>query len=759
LNRLVFNSGPILALLIAAAFFWLLRIIEPATTYEFGSLDYFRYFYPMSHRAAEWMLHGVLPLWNPYQFSGHPFLATLQTGIFYPPNFVYLLLPTEFAIEAAAVLHFFAAGAFTYWYARVIALGRAAALIAGIIFMLSGYVAFPGTDPPAHAANAWLPLAFVAMEKIFQERQPKWAGLLGVAVAMPILAGSAQLWTYMMYAIAAYGGARLVALAFRAEPQASLAWPALLLGAGTLFGLCLSAVQLLPSMELALLGPRRPGGLSLEQLLFLAQVPPHSFVARAVLAEADAPPWTYLSMSALVLIPISLLASVGRGRVIWLWSVGLLSLGVALTVYTPIYQLLQLLPTFTWFRIPQRILGLYAFAGAMLAGIGFQILARARATGLRGRFAILLIASFTGLAWLFAVEMPARSHMFLIAALFVVWSMVLLESPRIRQFAIVVLLGLMTVDLFQAQRNTAIHPIHNGVLFRAEHEALDFVKLHQGLFRTYIRGRWWAPPSVMAKQGTLLKIYSVTDDETLNLERLEKLFVRMEASIDEPRVTTFTGVLDLDPTPSKLRLLDLLSVRFIVAPKDDPSFLQRLQDVGWQEAFTHSEGVFVVYENKAVLPRAYVAHHVVAAEDEHAALAAITEPSFDSKRTVVLEPNAKPLSPNLTRSDLSITEARIEMLSPTQMRIETDDSNFGYLVLTDTFYPGWRAEMDGQPQEIYRANYLFRALSVPPGRHTVTYVYNPLSFNLGAMITGGALLIVLGLGAVGLIRQRAADRS
>jgi uncharacterized membrane protein YfhO len=68
--------------------------------------------------------------------------------------------------------------------------------------------------------------------------------------------------------------------------------------------------------------------------------------------------------------------------------------------------------------------------------------------------------------------------------------------------------------------------------------------------------------------------------------------------------------------------------------------------------------------------------------------------------------------------------------------IETDARRPGYLVLTDTFYPGWRADVDGTAQTIYRANYLFRAVYVPAGRHVVTFEYVPRTFQLGAVLTG-----------------------
>ncbi len=82
------------------------------------------------------------------------------------------------------------------------------------------------------------------------------------------------------------------------------------------------------------------------------------------------------------------------------------------------------------------------------------------------------------------------------------------------------------------------------------------------------------------------------------------------------------------------------------------------------------------------------------------------------------------------------------------MVVEAEPTAAGYLVLTDTFYPGWKAFIDGAPSPILRANYLMRAVPLAAGPHTVTFVYDPLSFRLGAGLSLGALgCVVVYVGA------------
>ena len=66
------------------------------------------------------------------------------------------------------------------------------------------------------------------------------------------------------------------------------------------------------------------------------------------------------------------------------------------------------------------------------------------------------------------------------------------------------------------------------------------------------------------------------------------------------------------------------------------------------------------------------------------------------------------------------------------------------LVLTDLFYPGWQALVDGRPAQMYRADYAFRGVPVPGGTHVVEFRYRPVSFIAGAMISGLTLLGLVG---------------
>jgi hypothetical protein len=152
----------------------------------------------------------------------------------------------------------------------------------------------------------------------------------------------------------------------------------------------------------------------------------------------------------------------------------------------------------------------------------------------------------------------------------------------------------------------------------------------------------------------------------------------------------------------------------------------------------------VVYENPAPLPRAFVVHQAIAAASAEEALGYFKDTALDPATTVVLEGEAPALPAGSAETDPA-TSAEIRQETPQFIQIDVTTAGDGYLVLLDTFYPGWRATIDGQPAEVYRANYVSRAVYIPAGSHTVEFVYRPRPFWLGVGLAGATLVAILTL--------------
>lgn len=731
--------------------FWKLRLSDSTTAVQLQSRDAYQQVYPMWLRAAEWMRQGHLPLWNPYQTAGHPFHAAVLYGIFYPFNLARLFLPAEVAMEVTLVLHLVVAWCFTYLYARAgLELGRWGASTAATIFTLCGFVVTEAIwFMPAIGAAVWPPLALLAVEKILAERRGRWVALLAVAVAMPVLAGWLQTWVHMMHALALYVAVRSAPLLWRRETRGAFAFVAVLVAAGVALGLGLASVQLLPSFELQQMGWRRPGGLTIEQQFAGGLASPAMLLAQMIAADPGFPRPNYVGIATLLLLPLALVSRAERrGRVIALVLVLVWSVGVSMTVWTPLFSLYRAIPGGTWFRIPWRMMYFASLSLAALAGVAVDSLASGQSSATKRGAAVL--AAFAGAA-LFAVGLSARAGVYTGIAAVAILCLAWAASPQIRRVALVVLFAVATIDLFCSTWTEPQRPYQNLAVLDREHEVLDYIKEHQGFGRTYVHDAWPFTPEMMAKQGTLREIFMLSDYEVLSRERYAK-YCRAMAQGPGPQFvdTTALGICVLSPQPERLKMLDRLGARFALLHKASKDVAKYFLAGGWKLALAPPDSEYVLLENPAPLPRAYVAYNRVFAGNEEQALGFASRRAMDPWISVILErPGESGEAPPNVMSQAGIAPAEIVRYEPNVVEIEADASADGYLVLADSDYPGWNAYVDGVATEILRANYLFRAVPIAPGHHRVVFVFEPKSVWIGGTLSLLSLMAIAALAFYG----------
>jgi hypothetical protein len=196
-------------------------------------------------------------------------------------------------------------------------------------------------------------------------------------------------------------------------------------------------------------------------------------------------------------------------------------------------------------------------------------------------------------------------------------------------------------------------------------------------------------------------------------------------------------------------LLGLMAVKFLTDWAGAPQELVRRHYLGEDTLPFHDP--FPVHENDRFLPRARLVSGAVVVDDDEAALAVLRSPRFDRETMAVLasgagHPEAGPAGP-----------ARIVVDTPDFLRIEIEPAVPGWLLLDDSFYPGWTARVDGEERAIVRANVAFRAVEVRPGDRVVEFKYRPLTFRGGLVLSAAAAagLALLGLRAR---RQRSPGR-
>jgi hypothetical protein len=222
---------------------------------------------------------------------------------------------------------------------------------------------------------------------------------------------------------------------------------------------------------------------------------------------------------------------------------------------------------------------------------------------------------------------------------------------------------------------------------------------------------------------------------------------------DNEQGSDYIALLDLDQAllPETISIRSLLpGERFHLRGLsliDDQTGTSRNLSIDPAYRLVHS-GDVKIYQNLAVLPRAFVVHQARAVASEEQALDLMRSPSFDpANELLLIQAGGDEPAPGTGRSD-----ARIVSYQPEQIRIEASLDSPGYLVLTDAHYPGWEAEVNGQPVPIERANLYFRAVRLPPGEHEVVFTYTPSSARLGLAVGLAAWVLWALFGIVGVVR-------
>jgi hypothetical protein len=179
----------------------------------------------------------------------------------------------------------------------------------------------------------------------------------------------------------------------------------------------------------------------------------------------------------------------------------------------------------------------------------------------------------------------------------------------------------------------------------------------------------------------------------------------------------------------------------------------------WRELYRDSE--WLVAENTAALPRAFLVSSARMARHDQDVLVWMTDGPFDPRRVALVEPVASQEAPWpgwALQQDVPPGEAWIERYAPTEIVVRTRSATDGFLVLTDPYFPGWRATVDGLATSIYRTDYLFRGVFVPAGERVVRFTYEPLPFRIGAVLSLATLVLlttgVLGRAARGWLGRR-----
>lgn len=737
-------------------------------------------FFPWRQLAFEELGAGRLPAWNPYLGAGAPLLANYQTAVFYPPNWLWLALPDPLAMNLVALAHVLWAGAGMWVFSGALGLSRFGRGMSTLAYGLGGYlIARLGSFPTADA-GAWIPWLFWLVQRVLVRRDPRDVGWLGLAVGMQLLAGHAQTAWYTAVGLSLF--ALWMSLwARRADPARVRLTGLVLAGVGLALGVALAAVQLVPTAEL-LLESDRSSGLDFDTAANLSYSPfrlvtlfsPNfygtpadgSYLTEGIYFE-DAAYIGFIPMVA------ALAAIVGwwrkRRRVadfpvfqsVPFWALlGLGALLIATGRYGPVFRpLYEHVPTFDAFREPVRWLILTVFSLAILAGIGVEHWGRGKWVAFWSRLAAAGGAGAVVVALIAQRTLDIESE-----------NLDVLTQGFIVLGCWITAAGLFTLVQPQPGQRWLADP----GLWRAAvllFVAVDLAWAADGLNPT-VPASFYDPLPENAAELPPGRVYWFADEEYdvtfgRDAERdgdedatddtrpaVEGYFDVADYRIavtrqDELRRSRLPNLTMLDGIPTLSNNEPMLvgyHSRYVdLIERGGPTTTDLLRaaavttlvggaPTGWpgDPLFTASApGVYVWLVPAAVWPGS-----------DAAIEAALLDPAWDPARAVILAAagEADPAATDSVSGTVTIEKA-----APGDVRLHVTSERAAFLVISQTWYPGWEATIDGESVPLRRANLAFQALAVSEGESDVRLCYKPRGEEARTGISLAALLLIAGL--------------
>jgi hypothetical protein len=708
--------------------------------------DLIDYFYPFHRFSAEQIRQGTIPLWNPYVMAGIPFQAEPQTAMFYPLHILYYAFSTPTAWSLALIARMWLAAMFMTLLIRSIGASKTGALVAGIVFSFAGpLVAWQGTA--LGDAMIWLPLMCYSVHRLHGSRSRFFLALTAFAFAMPVLAGHPETAAHVI--LTAFVAAMLIwAFPPDHESRFDMQFLRRFFIAGVL-AVGLASVQLLPTLEWILESRR-----SLETIWPSFEL--HQglgFFSRDVLRGPNSAgifvpnAVGYVGMLTLLAAALGVLHS---SRRYVLWFMGLVAVGIAGTYgIEPVHWLLTHTPIVKGLR-NERLILLADFGLAALAGLGISFLEEQRAARSAARRVLpWLLVGAMFLVVLFCVQQlqlatqirvevmrrPSFSRTLLLAALILVaWRMI--RAHRAKLFPAAAC-ALLVFDLVTFAYGYTGFTRRDEVFPTAP--IFDFLR-QQGSaysFRIARAGQWAYP----ANTGISYGLQSVTGFEANSTEAMER-FTSDFAEDSDGLSLVGEKIVSIND-----RRLDMLNLKYLVVVPSRPEYAMF---AGRPERFAQvfRRGDVAVFENKAALPRAFLvpAVGIRVIPDVPGQFQLLKDPTFDPRRAVVLyeqpaefigigpTPDSE-FSGNVETVDGSVNgyHFRVQASAP------------AVLIVSQNFYPGWKAITDGVSQSVFPANHALAGIAVPAGNHDVRFVFDPLPFKVGLAASVVSALVLAGL--------------
>ncbi|MEX0908311.1 MAG: hypothetical protein WDZ58_01000 [Gemmatimonadaceae bacterium] len=735
--------------------------------------------------AATLRESGSFPLWNPYLFGGMPFVAAMHGDIFYPTFLLRMLVPTDVAMTWTFLIHIFLAGLFAYVFLRALGFGFAGALLGGLAYMLGGQLASlvsPGHDGKLYV-SALFPLALFALTRGIRDARA-WAwGLLAIVVGLAVLSPHPQLLQYMLLACGAYA-LYLAARSVRAGDipgAAAVRRLALALGAVIIGGL-IGAIQYLPVREYVQFSPRAGGirdyavatsyAWPLEEILEVylpefAGILDNYWGVNGIHFHSE-----YIGVGVLILAFAAFggMRQSARKSEIWFFT-GMLVIALlwALGGDTPFYRIpYALVPGTKFFRAPETVFFVGTLAIAYLVAVGTERFLRrevkTRYLALWAGFGIVIaLAALTGIldgiaetiarpeliqlvdANSGALKVGAlRSLFFVLATAGVLYALLQRRiTPAIATWA---LAAVVATDLWSVMRHYWIFSPPASITYASD-PTIEYVKSQPEPARVI---------PINLDRSTGLRDPNLTGDGLMSHHVRNVLGYHGNELARYDQLGGKERGFDQIANP---KFWELTNARFLLTNVDSLALEGATRVVG--PARTAAGTTVYLYDLPGEQPFAWVAPLIVKAPDAEV-LATVLDPRFPTRSVALFEPDAPVQAVADVQSLPEESSIRVTTTSyapgDISLTLSEPAPAGSALVVSENYYPVWKADVDGKRANVGRVNYTLTGVELPAGARSIRLRFVSPAYEAGKKITIMALILAFAALAAGIAldrRQRA----
>jgi len=764
---------------------------ETWTGYEHGvpnkpiGTDNPKLFYPNRRFTVDQLAKWKMPLWNPYVFSGNVHHANYQSTVLYPLNILYQIMPMVDAWSILVIIQPILVGWFMFLFLKSLGLSNRSGLFGAIGYAFSGWmIAWWEESIVILHSVLWLPFALYASNIIWDGlSRSRGFLLLVLAFCMTIFAGFLQMSIYLGLTVFAWN-------LFRFFQEKSVKnrkrYGFIVLLALISTGL-MTAVQWLPAIEAYYLSAR---GVVNASFIFDMFLMPARHLITLFAPDFWGNPGSYnyffpkvfyherviyIGFFPLLFSLLAFISSKDKKAVFWKYfSLIVLSLGFALPTSRLWYFLhIPVLAT----SVPIRIFAFSAFGFCVLSAYGLETIGFPQCARLVKKILIALTLCAACL-WIFALGakiflMIDRSVIssyygantdnvisliqkyatisfrnLLLPSGFLVlgWFSVLFLFKKKTLFYVVIVMATLAGSLYFA--NKFLYFSDRRFEFPTT-PPIEKLKELGGLNRVWGYGNGYVMRNMLSYYG----LYSPEGYEALYSQRYgELLFAIRTNGIITDQINRNDVILpeaseidSLASNPYRLRIMSLAGVRYILEVKveenkDKLSTEERFPAALFRDAWENEK--WRIWEYKAALPRVFFTSGYIVGENRQAIADKIFDTSFDLKKTLILE--EQPTSVQKIPAFQEAGNADVIEYLPQSVTVSVNAPTDGFVFLSDNYYPGWKAYIDGKETKIYRADYSFRAVQISAGNHVIRFVYDPPLFRTGLLISTIGVVVFIG---------------